>query len=106
MCETTILAKHAATVISYCKCCDSLYVWHNNIMLCFDVEQFKAFKKFTEHWDYEDMTHDFPDGEERIIMRTPNRDVNFTFTLEEWEHFKHAMDEALYMREIYDMIEK
>ncbi|RYZ98376.1 MAG: hypothetical protein EOP47_19470 [Sphingobacteriaceae bacterium] len=73
-------------------------------MLCFDVEQLRAFRQFTENWEYEDYTHDFPDGCERIILRTPNRDINFAFTLEEWELFKEAMDEALFMREVYALL--
>ncbi len=104
MCATNILSKQAATVISYCKCCETIYVWHNNLMLCFDIDQFKAFRDFTENWDHEDMVHDFPDGQERIVLRTPNRDINFTFTMDEWENFKQAMDEAMYMREIYMLI--
>ncbi len=104
MCVTTVLSRHAQTVIGYCKCCSSLYLWHNNLMLCFDIEQFKAFRNFPENCDYEDMVHDFPDGSERIILRTPNRDINFTFTLDEWEDMKQAMDEALYMREVYALL--
>ncbi|RYY35906.1 MAG: hypothetical protein EOP46_08400 [Sphingobacteriaceae bacterium] len=105
MCESTILSTKAATVISYCKCCETLYTWHNNLMLCFTITQFKAFKKYTEGLDLEDMLHDFPDKCERIILRTPNKDISFTFTLGEWYYFKQAMDEAIYMLEIYALIE-
>ncbi|RVU01472.1 hypothetical protein EOD41_05775 [Mucilaginibacter limnophilus] len=105
MCESTILSTKAATVISFCKCCNTLYIWHNNIMLSFTAEQFKSFKKYSEDLDLEDMLHDFPDMCERIILRTPHRDISFTFTLGEWYYFKEAMDEALYMLEIYSMIE-
>ncbi|GAA4341458.1 hypothetical protein GCM10023149_53790 [Mucilaginibacter gynuensis] len=75
-------------------------------MLSFEYDQFEAFRNFTEEVDYEELTYPFPDGTERIILRTPNRDINFTFSVDEWHSFRQAMDEALYMREVYMLIDK
>ena len=48
--------------------------------------------------------HAFPDGQDRLVMRTPVNDVQFTFTMDEWEDFQAAMDEAVYMQEIYALM--
>jgi hypothetical protein len=54
--------------------------------------------------DIEQFTVAFPDGESRLILRTPNTDINFIFTLDEWENLNVAMEEAEYMQGVYELI--
>jgi hypothetical protein len=46
----------------------------------------------------------FPDGEERIIVHSPCRDISFTFTHTEWIDMKEAMNEAILLQQVYDLI--
>jgi hypothetical protein len=41
---------------------------------------------------------------DRAVLKTPVDHINFTFTLEEWEDLKDAMDEAMYMQKVFDLI--
>jgi hypothetical protein len=54
--------------------------------------------------DFEDRCYPFPDGSERVVLYTPNRDINFVFTEAEWEDFNAAMLEAMYLVEVYNTI--
>ena len=73
-------------------------------MLCFTPEQFKSFQHFTNELDFDDRSFPFPDGSERLVLCTPNRDINFVFTEAEWEDFNAAMLEASYLLEVYSTI--
>ena len=73
-------------------------------MLTFSPKQFLAFKKFTESPDFNQSFYHFPDGEERLVLRTPNSGICFSFTEDEWTNFYAAMEEAEYMQEIYQLI--
>jgi hypothetical protein len=104
MCETRILTQRGATVISHCAECGMLNIWHQNLMLCFTPEQLKSFQRFTTDLDFDDRSFPFPDGSNRLVLCTPNRDINFVFTDAEWEDFNGAMIEAGYMIEVYNAI--
>ena len=73
-------------------------------MLCFTAEQFTSFYRFLQDMDFEDRCFPFPDGSERLVLCTPNRDINFVFNLAEWEDFNAGMLEAIYMMEVYNTI--
>lgn len=104
MCPSIILSKQGNTLISYCSHCKNIYIWHNNIMLSFQESQFNSFRKYTVHTYFEDSFYTFPDGEERLILHTPNPDICFSFTEDEWLSFSSALEEASYMQEIYQLI--
>lgn len=84
--------------------CKALTLWHRNVVLNFTPAQFNIFKDFTERLDVQDCLFPFPDGEERLILRTPNTDISFAFTTDEWNNFHLSMGEAAYMQSIYKII--
>ncbi|MFD0793844.1 hypothetical protein ACFQZX_09455 [Mucilaginibacter litoreus] len=104
MCETTILTQNGLTVISHCPDCGMLNIWHQNLLLCFTPLQFFAFQRFTNDMNFEERCFPFPDGSERVVLCTPNRDINFVYTKQEWESFNTAMLEAVYLLEVYNTI--
>ena len=104
MCETKILTQQGTTVISHCAECGMLNIWHQNLMLCFTPVQFNSFKHFTNELDFDDRSFPFPDGSERLVLCTPNRDINFVFTEAEWNDFNSAILEASYLLEVYSTI--
>ena len=103
MCQSLILSQKGKTVISHCAECGTLNIWHQNLLLCFSTEQFRAFGAFSVEMDFSERAHPFPDGEDRAILCTPNKDINFAFTQDEWEDFKEAMEEAVYMEQVYQL---
>jgi hypothetical protein len=104
MCETRLLTQCGAAVISHCPDCGMLNVWHQNLLLVFTPKQFETFYQFTTELNFDDRCFPFPDGSLRVILCTPNRDINFVFNQTEWVDFNSAMTEALYLQEVYKMI--
>lgn len=104
MCVNKLLAQCGSTVIHHCPDCGMLNVWHNNLLLCFTPEQFNAFYNFAAELNLNERIFLFSDGSERLILCTPNTDINFVFTLFEWQEFKSAMAEAYYMHEINSIL--
>jgi hypothetical protein len=104
MCETRILSQKGAAFISQCADCRAVYIWHHNLVLNFTEAQFADFKNFAHDLDFDERALPFPDGEERAVIRTPHNDINFAFTIDEWLTFQAAIDEAVYMMEVYGLI--
>lgn len=105
MCETKVLARKGAVLVSRCANCGTIYIWQNNLVLNFSDAQFVSFKKFVYEMDFAERSLPFPDGEERAVLRTPDNNISFAFTDDEWHDFKSALDEAGCMMEIYRLIE-
>lgn len=105
MCETKVLSQVGESVISRCAECRCIFIWHNNLILSFTIDQFIQFRNFAADLKFDSHSFPFPDGEERIVMRTPVNDIQLTFTPDQWENFHAAMEEAAYMHEVYDLME-
>ncbi len=105
MCQTVILSHKGATLISQCVECRVINIWHHNILLYFTPDELTAFKDFMYRLDVDQYTFPFPDGSDRLIVRTPNKDINLCFTGEEWANFQEALTEAGYMQAIYEMMQ-
>ena len=105
MCHTRILSWKEQTLISQCEACQVIYIWHNNFMLTFSKEQFCSFKKAVNKLAFYKICIVFPDGEDRVILHTPDQAISFTFEFEEFELFKETIAEALYMTEVYALMQ-
>lgn len=101
MCKTRILSCKDRTIISQCVDCSEISLWHNNLLLNFSVDDFLDFQQVVNSQCFDDCCIAFPDGEDRIIIRTPDTAICFTFYEEELEWFKQAIEEALHMASIY-----
>ena len=104
MCQTRVLATKDQTVISSCIGCGMYYVWHNNLVLNFSTPAFDSFREVVDTINFEHNCLPFPDGNERLILHTPNDDISFAFDEAEFEAFRAAIDEAIYMNEIYSLM--
>lgn len=106
MCKTRVLATRDQTVISSCVSCGMYYIWHNNLVLNFSSSAFDSFQGLVNGLDFHSSSLPFPDGEERVVLHTPNEDISFAFDEEEFESFKNAIDEAVYMKEVYVLVNR
>ena len=104
MCQTIILCENKDTVISRCTDCDGLFIWHNNLMLTFSKEEFRHFNKTVHRLPFDGHSYPFPDGEERMILRTPHLDISFCFRRSEFEGFGELVNEAVYLIDLYALI--
>lgn len=104
MCHIRTLCIKNQSHISHCKYCQTIYLWHNNLLLNFTPEDFRQFRETMNQQEFYDCSLLFPDEEERVIIHAPWRNISFSFTQKEWNDLKGAMDEALLMHEVYDLI--
>lgn len=104
MCNTIALSTKGETAISSCMNCHVFYLWHNNLLLTFPTAAFTAFHEVVEALSFHQNCLPFPDDEDRVILHTPNDDICFAFRFEEFELFKEAMAEAIYMDNVYSLI--
>lgn len=104
MCQIRVLSSKNQAVVSHCIHCKMMLIWHNNILLNFNPEDFVSFRNMISRLDYDDCCVQFTDGEERAVIRTPNQDICFSFNFEEWVDLREALDEAVYMNEVYQMM--
>lgn len=74
-------------------------------MLSFTREAFISFKLVVNSVSFESSCLPFPGGLQKIILHTPNEDISFSFAEEEFELFKEAIEEAIYMKEVYALVQ-
>lgn len=104
MCKTLVLSSGKHTAISHCPCCKVFYVWHNNLVLSFNAQEFALFKEIIDDASFYDTCLPFPDKQDRILLRSPNEDISFAFTAEELADFRTMLNEAIYMKEVYTLM--
>lgn len=105
MCQTRLLSSKSNITVNYCMHCNQYYLWHNNLLLNFSAEKFKLFKDAVAALRYEDCSFPFPDQVDRAIINTPCSDISLAFTWEEWKALNEVMEESIYMREVYNLIQ-
>jgi hypothetical protein len=104
LCEAKTLSQRGRTVVSQCLQCKTLNIWQHNLLLNFTPQQFADFRTFIGDLDFDERSHLFPDGQERAIVKTPVDHINFAFTEDEWDDLKDAIDEAMHMQKVFDLI--
>jgi len=104
MCQSIILSSKGNTTISYCSHCQSHYIWQNSFLLTFNAHQYSSFlAEISNKIGLEEFVT-FPDGDSRLLLTTPVYEILFAFTEDEWVDFTGSLNEAYYMREIYQMM--
>ena len=104
MCKTTVLAQNHNITIAQCNNCKVLNIWRSGVLMTFSFEQFDVFYTATKKLHFDDYLESRPDGKEVVILSTPFPDISLVFTREEWEEFFLKIDEALYMKRVYEII--
>lgn len=104
MCDIRTLCTKNQAHISHCTNCQTIYIWHNNLLLNFSPQDFQLFCDTLEHQEFYDCCMMFPDGEERVVVHSPCRDISFTFTQQEWLNMKEALNEAILLQQVYELI--
>lgn len=93
-------------MVSRCVSCGIIYLWHKNLLITYSNKEFSNFKSVMDQLYFEECSVGFPDGQERIIVRTPYKNISFSFDLREWLEFRDMIDEASYMNDVYSLLEQ
>lgn len=104
MCKTTVLAQNDNITIAQCDNCKVLNIWRSGVLMNFSFDQFDAFHIATKKLQFDDYLETNPDGREVVILSTPFPDISLVFTREEWTEFFIKIDEALYMKRVYELV--
>lgn len=104
MCQSVTLGSRGSTTISYCSKCKNHYIWQGAFILTFTSLQYDYFlEEISKKIGAEEFIG-FPDGVFRVLLPTPVQEILFTFSEAEWRDFTSTLQEAYYMREVYQII--
>ncbi|MGM9478202.1 hypothetical protein ACS5PU_17380 [Pedobacter sp. GSP4] len=104
MCKSTVLAQNQNISIAQCKNCGVLNIWRAGVLMNFSFDQFDAFYLATKKLNFDDYLEHAPDGKEIVILSTPFPDISLVFTRKEWSEFFVTVEEALYMKRVYELV--
>ncbi|RZK43178.1 MAG: hypothetical protein EOO90_04225 [Pedobacter sp.] len=104
MCKKTIIAKRKEVTITQCVNCNVVNIWKTGLLMRFTGEQFVEFLAIARKIEFDDYSERTPSGKEVVILSTPCNDMCLMFTREELLDFTAAMEEAQYMRSIYQLV--
>jgi len=104
MCQKTIIAQKSAITITQCVNCKVVNIWKTGLLMRFTFAQFDEFAAIARLIEFDEYLASAPDGREVVILSTPCNDMCLMFTREELTDFTSAMDEAVYMRSIYQLV--
>ena len=102
MCDILLLSNKNATTISQCIHCNTIYLWHNNLLLSFTPAEFTTFQEVTSRFKFDEDAIPFPDHLMRLVMQLPEKQIGFAFTEEEWHDLLVVIRESLLMQEVYE----
>jgi len=104
MCNPILLKSTPTSHLSQCIECKTIFLWHNNFVINYNLSEFDAFRKILARTSFESNSLAFPDDVERVIVRTPHSSINLTFNQEEWNNLKAVVDEGQFVMQIYEMM--
>lgn len=104
MCKKTVIAQIKSVTITQCVNCKVVNIWKTGLLMKFTFEQFDEFAKIASRIEFDNYLEYAPDGTEIVILSTPCNDICLMFTREELYHFSNAIDEAIYMQNVYRLV--
>ncbi|WP_113662561.1 hypothetical protein [Pedobacter nanyangensis] len=104
MCKKTMIANSGEIQITQCSNCKMINVWKPGLLLSFSFNQFYEFTKVAKKLNFDKYFEYGPDGNRIVILSTPFPDICLKFTRAELNDFVHAIDEAMYMHKVYELV--
>ena len=104
MCKKTIIAQRNNITITQCVNCKVVNIWKRGMLMRFTFEQFEEFAKIASQIEFDNYLEYAPEGTEIVILSTPCNDICLMFTREELHNFSNAIDEAVYMQNVYRLV--
>lgn len=104
MCKKTIIAQREGVAITQCVNCKTVNIWKTGLLMRFTFDQFDQFAEITSRIEFDNYVEYAPDGTEIVILSTPCNDICLMFTRTELDNFASAIEEAIYMQNIYKLV--
>lgn len=104
-CEPIILSESEGLCIAQCRGCKQVGFMFNNLLVGFAPASFLTFIHDFGTLNFKAKCTPFPDGKPRIIIKTPQREIQFNFTEEEFEILKEAFHQASLMLTVSDILD-
>ncbi len=104
MCMTAILTQQGSHTISHCVNCQTLFIYFNQLVLSFKPIQFEVFCDSVNDVSFEHCAVPFPNGEDKVVIRSPHEDIRFAFGIEEWFCLVNLVNEAKLMLQVQQLL--
>ncbi|SEL99284.1 hypothetical protein SAMN05216436_10192 [bacterium A37T11] len=101
-----ILTQNEIGFVSIAETDGLIHLSFKNLLLNFSTGEFLAFRNMTKRLAAHNCLIPFPDGTQKIILRTPFEGIHFSFDVYEIQELANLMAEACYMKEIYGIIHR
>lgn len=104
MCKTLLLSQKENIIIAQCCNCSVMNIWRDGVVMNFSFQQFDAFYLSTRKLNFDDYLEIRPDGQEVVVLSTPFPDISLVFTRQDWQLFVEVMEEATFMKRVYELL--
>ena len=98
-CKPEIILESEHYNVARCTTCGRIGLYYKNILLGFNPADFHAFTRSIHAVTFDKSAVDFPDGQKHLVMNTCHKDIQFTFTREEFEEFQDLLQQAVLLLE-------
>jgi len=105
-CQPEVLVEGTYFNIAQCSCCKRIGLYYKNLLVGFNLWDFKAFTTSFCAIDFDKTATLFPDGEPHIVIDTCHLDIQFTFTKNEFYELKNMFREASILLEARNIIKQ
>ncbi|NIT55409.1 MAG: hypothetical protein GWN00_03980 [Aliifodinibius sp.] len=96
----TVLIQKDNLCIEQCSCCDNIHLMYQSLLLKFTPESFADFEAALSKLDFENRAITFGDGTDKMLINTPQKEIQLCFTKKEFELLRQSLKEALLMLEV------
>lgn len=104
MCKKTIIAQRNSVTITQCTNCKTVNISKKSILMRFTFDQFDEFSRIARRIEFDNYLEYAPDGTEVVLLSTPCNDICLMFTREELSDFANAIEEAVFMQNVYQLV--
>ncbi|PIB37165.1 hypothetical protein BFP72_18005 [Reichenbachiella sp. 5M10] len=103
-CKPIPLVEGANYCVSQCRGCKRFGLHYHHIMIGFDPKDFYRFCRGLARVRFEDHVILFPDQSERIIVQTPQPDIQLNLRRHEFELLCDVLQQSILMLEVKALI--
>ena len=101
---TTVLIQRDNLCIEQCSCCDNIHLIYQNLLLKFTPESFTDFETALSKLEFKNRAVTFADGTDKMLINTPQKEIQLCFTKKEFELLRQSLKEALLMLEVSQIL--
>lgn len=77
--------------IGICSNCETVYLYHHNLLISFSYSQFENFSAAISKIHFDDAVVYLPDNSEGLVLRTMHKDIRMVFDREEFYNLQQAV---------------